>query len=141
MYFPVLFIAATALLTGGCSTTADNSKNDLTAEQLTVLDKAAEKKSIELLESFKNNDYATSKKVSNSPLFPKSSNTAYQRQQPRRVIFQVSITSSPLTTANSSNRFTVGSQCDTINSIRSPGTSFFAGSKIKWPCSSPKFHS
>ena len=44
MYFPVLFIAATALLTGGCSTTADNSKNDLTAKQLTVLDKAAEKK-------------------------------------------------------------------------------------------------
>lgn len=58
MYFPVLFIAATALLTGGCSTTADNSKNDLTTEQLTVLDKAAEKKCIELLESFKNNDYA-----------------------------------------------------------------------------------
>ena len=56
IYFPVLFIT-TAILPCGCTTTANNSNNDLTAEQQLLLEKSAANKCVELLEAYKNNDY------------------------------------------------------------------------------------
>ena len=50
--------AAALLLNTGCAANSEPDNAALTAEQQTILDKAAEKKCIELLEAYKTNDYA-----------------------------------------------------------------------------------
>ena len=50
--------AAALLLNTGCTANSEPNNAALTAEQQTILDKAAEKKCIELLEAYKTNDYA-----------------------------------------------------------------------------------